>query len=367
MSWAMELSPAGFDGMFADLAMMDRKTGRAYLQLLGYLRRFGSVPSGERALASVLGVTVRFLREVAWPLLEDRLVLSEDRRRYSSPEATRDDRSTPKPAVPPEISEVRSAAAKSSHEKRRARASGPADESGFASQGDANGVQNPANGVQNPAKVSAKSMAVAPGLHTFADDFASDLAPAPKPTLASFPSSQPAESLTGSEEVSGSEVVGARASAGDPALQTIVQTAANGHAKPDAKPPANGHAKPPANRAPGRSRMTADWQPAAAVSDYCANLLGGDLAETLEAFRDHFLANGETKLDWGAALRGWCRRKMDFDAQRRQMPLVRTIGGSKPDKGAFLDRERERIQARWAARDGGDNPNDGPIIEGVAS
>jgi hypothetical protein len=109
--------------------------------------------------------------------------------------------------------------------------------------------------------------------------------------------------------------------------------------------------------------MSEDWQPPKAVSEYCANLLGCDLTETLESFRDHFLANGETKLDWGAALRGWCRRKMEFDSQRRQMPLVRTVAGSKPDKGAWKTERLQELADRMAAR----NPDDGgPILEGVA-
>lgn len=110
--------------------------------------------------------------------------------------------------------------------------------------------------------------------------------------------------------------------------------------------------------------MTEDWQPSEKVALYCVNLLGCDLAETLEAFRDHFLANGETKLDWNAALRGWCRRKMEFDAQRR-MPLVRSIARSeKPAKDAWKVERAREVYAGRAARNG-DDTDDGPIIEGM--
>ena len=88
MSWAMELSPTGFNEMLTDLSMMDRKTGMAFLKLCGYLRRFGSVPATENALIGILGVTRRFLRDTSWPLLQDRLESSEDGLRYVDPEIT---------------------------------------------------------------------------------------------------------------------------------------------------------------------------------------------------------------------------------------------------------------------------------------
>ena len=81
-----ELSPAGIYELGADLRALGHKTGLGWLQLAGHLRRFGSIPADERSVASILGVTVRFLRERAWPLLEDRLTLSDDGRRYTCPD-----------------------------------------------------------------------------------------------------------------------------------------------------------------------------------------------------------------------------------------------------------------------------------------
>lgn len=88
MMAANALSAGEWDEIITTLSFMDAKTGIAFMRLCAYLRRFGSVPSAERALASILNLTVGYLRNRAWPLLEPWLELSDDQRRYFIPEIT---------------------------------------------------------------------------------------------------------------------------------------------------------------------------------------------------------------------------------------------------------------------------------------
>jgi hypothetical protein len=375
--WAMSLSPAQFDEMLADIGGMDRKTGRAYLQLIGYLRRFGSVPSGERALCSVLGVTPRFLHEVAWPLLEDRLVLADDKQRYFGSEVSRGDRAPTKRAVPPELSEKRSKAGTAGAQSRKANRTNlsvvEVSDPDFASHDqankEANGQANQANGL---AKQEANSTAGAFGLHDFAWGFASEVAPSPSLSLASSASSQPTDRQIESEEEIERERGIARAGAGATGEQTIkqtgMQTEANGHAKPHA----NGHA----NTSPRRSkrprleddgaRITSDWRPTQA-DRVEAQRRGLDPDETANAFLDHWLgATGPNALspDWSARFRGWCRHERGPSQQQHLMTPMSGGRSGKPAKSAFIISE----MAEMARRRGYTPPDDdGVTLEGVAS
>lgn len=64
-----------------------------------------------------------------------------------------------------------------------------------------------------------------------------------------------------------------------------------------------------------KSRLGEDWQPSADELAYAAEL-GLDGRAVGEKFRLHWLAKGETKLDWHAAFQLWCRREHDFSPRR---------------------------------------------------
>jgi hypothetical protein len=82
--------------------------------------------------------------------------------------------------------------------------------------------------------------------------------------------------------------------------------------------------------------------------------------------RDHYLGSGETRQDWDARFRSWCRDEARRDAQRRQSNVTISIPG-KPDTTAWKTEWAREIQAKREARKVRDDPDDGggPIIEGM--
>src|SRR5258708_5927497 len=208
--WAMALSPAQWDELNWDLGGMDPKTGKAFLRLCGYLRRFGTVPTGERAFASALGVTVGFLRKTAWPLLEARLDISPDGQRYFIPEII-GARSQRTPAPTPEKSPRHVKAANSRWHQD-------------ASNSDASMHEER---MQPDAKPDAKSTADASEMHATVHVFASDRAPSLSVLLASSVSSQPTVGSVKSEEEIEREKEIARARADAPGMQLSMQNDAN--------------------------------------------------------------------------------------------------------------------------------------------
>jgi hypothetical protein len=304
MSYAMELSPAGFREMLVDLDLLGMKIGRAWLRAQFYARRFGSLPSGERALASILGVTVRYLSEVAWPLLADRLVLSEDGARYYDPEITSAAvrRAADKPSA--DVSAQRSKAAQTRWERQRQQTEMlmPIGSDQHAKP-DANGMQNHANGMQTDAKVPMISTTDASGLHPLLAR--ADSPPPPSSSL--LPSSVQAESLP-SEGVLGEGE--SRASGDAQPMQTDATEHAPGYANRMAK-------------AGTLAPLPADWQPSSAAMGDCAKA-GYNPAVTVAEFCAHYRANGETRADWDAAFIRWIQRQPEFDARKpaggAQMP-----------------------------------------------
>jgi hypothetical protein len=336
MAWAMELTPAGFDAMLVDLSFMDRKTGRAYLQLMGYLRRFGSVPTGERALASVLNVTVRFLNEVAWPLLEDRLVRSDDGKRYFSPGVTADGgsrRTTQGPTASPEKSPR--------HQKASLARWHP---KGVDSDASAH-ASDDASRMQPDAKMHAKSMHDASEMHAKSAPDAS-----PDASDASAPASAPALSLPLTSLPESQE--NWRDSLGE-REDGRMRVDASGHASDDAsrmQPDASKHgptAGPPklhevrASARPDRTRLTADWMPTEADEAF-AKALGQHPDAIAGAFRDHYLGTGDVKLDWNSAFRSFCRKQPSFG------PLA--IPGGKPAEATSTAAPTAADKAATAAR-----------------
>lgn len=71
-------------------------------------------------------------------------------------------------------------------------------------------------------------------------------------------------------------------------------------------------------------------------------------AET-EKFRDHFTANGETKVDWIAAWRNWIRRSPDFGPRSRRDMAVNGQARASPPK-PLEDMTNEEAEA-WYFRD----------------
>jgi hypothetical protein len=68
------------------------------------------------------------------------------------------------------------------------------------------------------------------------------------------------------------------------------------------------------------SRLPAGWAPPPAADAWArAAYPNMDLANELEKFTDHFLANGERKLDWTACWRNWIRRAATY----HRAPVVR--------------------------------------------
>jgi hypothetical protein len=334
----MELSPAGFEAMLLDLSMMDRKTGTGYLRLLSYLRRFGSVPSDDRSFASILGVTVRYLRERAWPLLEDRVVLSDDGRRYFDPDITpaRPRRAAGAPG-PVEKSKQHQTAANIRHARTRMQKDATAHALGMRPHAETHG-----NSMRDASKTHAEIDANAcPDASPDASDaYASSRAPSLSLSSPSF--SQPSQIPGESEEGRKQEREGARASADAPAHAESCDPHANGHAPAHAEscdPHANGHASAAASarRSSRRSarpsvvgsRITADWQPEPA-DRLEAQKRGLDPDETATAFRDYYLGkSGALSPDWSARFRSWCRREA---APSRQHHLTMAVRGNKPQK-----------------------------------
>lgn len=331
MSWAMELSPAGFEEMLTDLSMMDRKTGIAFLRLLAYVRRFGSVPSGERAFISILGVTRRFFHEVAWPLLGDRVAVAPDGQRYYCPGVTRAERTGPPSrtsTVPTDLSEVRRAAAQASHASRRA-----GNTTGRNPEVAANQFAKPVqNGLQNHANPDANQ--VAKEVQTGADlqDFATGLAP----DTHSLSSPPPSDMILQGQEGGGEECVGARASAGgEPAdlqnhangLQNGLQNHANG-LQNFAKVPTKSMPPDSGLKSPRRLPLPPNWEP---KPDSIATLVqqGHTPTAVLAKFRSTHIANGTLKADWDAAWDFWCLDEAKFGpTPARQTPLMRQLPGT---------------------------------------
>jgi DnaA-like protein len=319
MSWAMELSPAGFAEMLTDLSYMDRKTGRAYLQLLGYLRRFGSVPAGERALASVLNVTVRFLQEVAWPLLEDRLVRSDDGKRYFSPDVTAaNQRRTAAAPAPSEKSKQHQEAAFAKHARARADARAHAER------------------MNSDAKTHAESMRDASETHAKTDTNASSGASGAShhehaPSLSKEDSvdllkedafSQPTEN----EGVLERE--GARASAGDAAPADAIPHA-QAHEN-DASTHARSHARGIRPIPPVARPIPPDWKPTPKDA-LAARGRGYDADELADGFLNWHLGKGDLSPDWDAMFRTWMRReKSPPNAKLPQGSIKLPMAGGSP-------------------------------------
>jgi hypothetical protein len=348
----MELSPAGFDGMFADLAMMDRKTGRAYLQLLGYLRRFGSVPSGERALASVLGVTVGFLREVAWPLLEDRLELSADGRRYSDPDVTasRPRRPVREPTDDRIKNQQQQDAAKARWAKQRA--------AGEPLQTDAQAhPETHAERMRSDAETHVISMRGASEMH--AETHSTD-APSASSSASGAYALAHARALSPSDTSLAESPDNWRDSLGE-REDALMRSDASAHAermRSDASAHASSDAPAPeAHRASGRKQqppsrpsipIPPDWRPTPEDA-LAARGRGYDPDELAQGFLDWYLGRDEVSPDWNAKFRTWMRREKSPPNSNLQqgtikLPIEGGVSDEADDPAAAVG---DGVEAQW--------------------
>lgn len=105
---------------------------------------------------------------------------------------------------------------------------------------------------------------------------------------------------------------------------------------PDSKtPPANAGAREaaifPEDFSPGRDHIA------------MANNLGLDLNAEAEKFADHYLANGETRADWGAQFKNWLRRSVEYGGSKYTSPNARASPRKeKFDPVAFVNQGRKQ-------------------------
>jgi hypothetical protein len=316
MSYAMELSPAGFNELLIDLDMLGLKIGRAFLRAQFYMRRFGSLPSGDRALASILGLTVRFLTEVAWPLLQDRLVLSEDGERYYDPEisAAKPRQGAEKPKA--DLSERGRKASNARWNRPRQQTEMLMQVGSSAhAKPHASSMLDDAKRMQQVSENPAISMPVASDLHEVAshsDARAHSLSP-------SDSSLNPVESDLQGET--------AREGVAREADATGMQTDATGHAKPPVKAP-----------------LPADWQPSAAVADQVRGM-GLDPVTVAVAFCAHYTARATVMADWDAQFISWCIKEPAF----QQQAGAKFLAGNAPQpKENYLVKQARELAARRA-------------------
>jgi hypothetical protein len=358
MSWAMELSPAGFDEMLGGLAVMDRKTAIGWLRLTSYLRRFGSCPADESSLASIMGMTVRYLTTKAWPFLADRLVLSEDGARYFDPDITAE-RSRRPAGVPAARGKnpLFQKLANLRWGKRDAQTDPAADAPAHASphagrmRTDAETHAIPMRGAsENDA--AAASPDASPDAAAASPDASGASDASRAPTLSLSPS--PLESHGDSEVESERESQGARMRDDAPAHAEPMRGASGTHAKIDASTPAPGDAKIDApTPAPGRQTgpasgtrqqlaattsmsaplvpLPAGWAPSPeGVAE--AKRLGLDPTAQAERFRQWNTGKGHLAADWDAMFLIWLSRHVEHTA-RHQQSLTMPIAGGLAEKG----------------------------------
>lgn len=321
-----------------DVSIMGKKLMGGYLNLVGYLHRFGSVPSGERALASVLGVTTRFLREVGWPLLQDRLVLSADGQRYFDPEITavRPPRAAAAPAAPEKSQQQEAAKKRWDTERERRR-----QEAAQAHAEPMRGASEPhANSMRDASETHAETDATA---SSDASD-ASPRAPASPPPLKQDSLFQPTEKKESSGG-GGESSAGASEAAQDdaphaPTHKNRMRSDAETHA-PSIRPITTVAIPIPA-----------DWKPPAECRAEAERLgVDVDLENTkfvLRSLRD----DGRSK-NWPASFLIWCHRQVDWTKRNPQTQVPLVIPGGKAEPEAATEMAEEPIigttpEAQWA-------------------
>ena len=92
-----------------------------------------------------------------------------------------------------------------------------------------------------------------------------------------------------------------------------------------------------------KSRLPAEWLPSPEDVAYAkAQGFGeAEIHRQAELFRDHWLANGETKDDWHATWRNWIRRAPDFERTRSNVVAINGRTRSDPPDFAQMVRDME--------------------------
>jgi DnaA-like protein len=328
MIYAGVLGPDACDSLAADLRRMDRKTGIGWISLVGYLGRFGSVPSNERALASILDMSVKFLQTRAWPLIADRLVNSEDGKRYFCPDVP-GPRSRPR-AQAPEASPVKSpqqqaaALARWSKQRMQEDAKAHAEPHAERMHPDAETHVISMHGASETHEISMRGASPdASGAHPGAS------APAGADSL-----SQEDSSSNNSPENPGLERESAPAGADAPRIHSDAPPDAPEDAprmQSDAPPDAPAHAPGTEKRRSARGAaipIPDDWAPSAAAQAE-AKRCGADIEAEVAKFRDMARSNGTRSFDWDASFMLWLRRYAEYIDRQRKIPLVQSLPGGK--------------------------------------
>ena len=90
-----------------------------------------------------------------------------------------------------------------------------------------------------------------------------------------------------------------------------------------------------------KSRLSAEWKPSETNTAYAKEqgFSDAEISRQAELFRDHWLANGETKDDWDATWRNWIRRAPEFERSRSK--VVSINGRSHSAKPDFVEIARD--------------------------
>ena len=96
----------------------------------------------------------------------------------------------------------------------------------------------------------------------------------------------------------------------------IVELPSNGFPHPSLTPNSLPKEKPPKGgkkKNPLPSRLKADWELPQEWGDWAETegLTGEEILREAEKFRDYWLGNGKTKVDWEATWRNWIRRNLE--------------------------------------------------------
>lgn len=85
-------------------------------------------------------------------------------------------------------------------------------------------------------------------------------------------------------------------------------------------PPQDAAGKPAAQKKNKRpSRIPDDWTPDGELIWWADELFGNtdEIGEAHDQFMDHWKSNGKPMIDWDAAFRNWCRKRLEFRNHRK--------------------------------------------------
>lgn len=335
MMYLQEVSSNGADSLAVDLSRMSRKVGLGWIQAVGYLSRFGSVPANERALASILNVSVPFLRDVAWPALEDRFVSSEDGRRFICPDIRQTGPARVR-ARPPLV-------APSARHQRAANIRHHGNPLGPVAVHDSDATDD-ASCMQPDAKDRAKSTSDASDFSAIFADSDATVA-----SVADARAGAPSLSDSGSSVSQTLENPGVleRGDAGAHGHASAVQKDATERATPDATE----HVTPAPTSKPRLGPIPRDWRPSPA-HEQAARAKGHDPAWLAEGFRLHYQKTAKLLADVDAGFFDWIRREHGPGRQQNHLPPMVITGGRSGSAAASPEPDETEDELGLAVGDG---------------